>query len=709
MVNLDNKRLPMNKKKISNFFTGIVDVLFSRQKLKSEMRELEALKEQARLLQATVVNAKDGIIITEANLENDGPKIVYVNEAFERISGYKAEEIIGKTPRVLQGKDTDRATLDILKQTLVSGMPYSGEILNYTKDGTPYWLDIQIVPVKDEEGNITHYTAIERDITDRKEVEKELRAQVEERERLNKVMQEYTDRLELKRLEEIEINEKLQSTNQAKTDFLANMSHELRTPMTGVIGMSYLLKDTSLNDEQEELVNTIQNSANTLLVLLNDILDFSKIEAKELSLERIPFALSDTLNETFNLLSPLAKEKNINLDVNLSDALPKNIWGDPARLSQIINNLLGNAIKFTHEGNVKLTGQIEKNNSIKVFISDTGPGIPEDKIDTIFEKFTQADNSVTRKYGGTGLGLAITKEIVDLMGGQIGVDSKVGQGSTFWFQIPIEQAGNEDVDAFNKRDMVPQNNKDLRNASDIKALLVEDAPVNKVFARKLLTKFGFSNINEADNGQEALKEYKSGKYDVIFMDCQMPEMDGYEATKEIRKHGDNDTLIIAMTANAMLGDREKCLDAGMNDYISKPLRPDRLKNLLAKYFNLGKSDDAMDTPKKMDGNPPVDLEHLRLFTDGDKEEEQALFTLYLDQAQQSVQILKSSISEQDNEKWRSEAHRFKGSSANFGATKLQELCEAAEMNYEEGVADLKVRLVSIQKELDKIKEFLSEL
>lgn len=699
----------MNKKKISNFFTGIVDVLFSRQKLKSEMRELEALKEQARLLQATVVNAKDGIIITEANLENDGPKIVYVNEAFERISGYKAEEIIGKTPRVLQGKDTDRATLDILKQTLVSGMPYSGEILNYTKDGTPYWLDIQIVPVKDEEGNITHYTAIERDITDRKEVEKELRAQVEERERLNKVMQEYTDRLELKRLEEIEINEKLQSTNQAKTDFLANMSHELRTPMTGVIGMSYLLKDTSLNDEQEELVNTIQNSANTLLVLLNDILDFSKIEAKELSLERIPFALSDTLNETFNLLSPLAKEKNINLDVNLSDALPKNIWGDPARLSQIINNLLGNAIKFTHEGNVKLTGQIEKNNSIKVFISDTGPGIPEDKIDTIFEKFTQADNSVTRKYGGTGLGLAITKEIVDLMGGQIGVDSKVGQGSTFWFQIPIEQAGNEDVDAFNKRDMVPQNNKDLRNASDIKALLVEDAPVNKVFARKLLTKFGFSNINEADNGQEALKEYKSGKYDVIFMDCQMPEMDGYEATKEIRKHGDNDTLIIAMTANAMLGDREKCLDAGMNDYISKPLRPDRLKNLLAKYFNLGKSDDAMDTPKKMDGNPPVDLEHLRLFTDGDKEEEQALFTLYLDQAQQSVQILKSSISEQDNEKWRSEAHRFKGSSANFGATKLQELCEAAEMNYEEGVADLKVRLVSIQKELDKIKEFLSEL
>ena len=261
----------------------------AEQLLDGKSRELyelnEKLREDSRLLEATVVTAKDGVMITTADLENGGPEIIYVNEAFTRITGYDADEVIGKTPRILQGPDTDRAELDRLKETLAAGKSFKGEVKNYTKDGDPYWLDISIAPIHDEAGEITHFTAIERNITDRKRFEEDLQQEVSERKRVEMQMQEYADKLELIRFEAVDAQKKAEAASRAKTEFLANMSHELRTPMNGIIGMAEMLMDSHLDMDQRENAETLHGSSENLLSILNDILDISKIEAGELENE----------------------------------------------------------------------------------------------------------------------------------------------------------------------------------------------------------------------------------------------------------------------------------------------------------------------------------------------------------------------------------------------------------------------------------------
>lgn len=498
-------------------------------------QELEASREELDRLSTVARYASDSVVITDRDA-----KITWVNPAFTETTGYTAAEALGRTTsELLNGPNTDPATIERIRDHLVRGARLSTEILNRHKDGHDVWIQTQLVPVLGDDGTVSHVIGVERDIS----VQKAHAAELAEA----KLAAERADR--------------------AKSEFLANTSHEIRTPMNGIIGMAEVLSESDLAPDSQEQVRIILDSAQSLLQIINDILDLSRLESGRFEIADEDFDLRACVEGAVDLIRPTASAKGLDLRLEFDPNLPAVVRSDDGRLRQILLNLMGNAVKFTAQGSVELRVRagVDDPYRLSFDVIDTGEGLSEEQQTRIFDRFSQADAGITRKFGGTGLGLAITRCLAQEMGGGISVHSALGDGSCF--TVVIQSKGPA------APVLAPENTvtADLSVLSGRTILLAEDNRTNRVLVHKFLEGLGVT-IQDAENGRIAVDLCRAQVPDLILMDMSMPELDGISATQEIRALPGPQPAIIALTANAFESDRKACRAAGMDGFLSKPLR-----------------------------------------------------------------------------------------------------------------------------------------
>ena len=548
------------------------DVTELRRQKRALEKQANALEEQAKALvkakqDADVATLKmqrlaliaqsttDSIITTDENVN-----ITWVNPAFTQMTGYSLDEVMGKNPAaILNGPSTDPDTVQDIAMAGIEGREVRVEIENHHKDGSAIWIETDIKPIFDQDGHFLMNLSVQRDVTvAKKQAEKLKDALIEAK-----------------------------SAAETKSNFLATMSHEIRTPMNGVIGMADLLGQTNLDEHQSEFVDTICQSGEALLGIINDILDFSKLDGGKMEIESSPFSVQETFSSVKKLMSPIAQEKGLDLRLAFKTKLPEYLLGDSGRIRQILLNLIGNAIKFTAEGSVSIDishAETERGIEVRIKITDTGIGIPIDRLDRIFEQFAQAEEDTSRRFGGTGLGLSISRLLAQRMGGDIYVTSEENKGSIFETVFYLEPTKATDF-----TQVASQQSVSVDFLSGKSILVAEDNRTNRLLIKKMLADTN-ANVTFAQDGVLAIEKFSSMSPDLILMDISMPHKDGKQATLEIRDIeqglGRTRVPIIALTANAFKEDREACFAAGMDGFLTKPIRKATLNAELNRVWNL---------------------------------------------------------------------------------------------------------------------------
>jgi PAS domain S-box-containing protein len=573
----DGSSFPVEVKSIGieinnhRFVLSIVRDITNRIKNEEETRELASLVE----------NTEDAII--GKNLKGI---ITSWNRGAEEIYGYKREEAIGKYISLIIHEEKIDDFYKIMKKIKNGDKVKGFESIRKKKNGKLINVAITVAPIYDLEGNLIGASNITRDITEEKKIEKELRDKYDEISTLYEELIAIEEELRTNYQELEKAKEEADKANKAKSEFLANMSHEIRTPMNGIIGVIDLLKLTKLNNNQKEYLDMLSHSSRLLLGILNSVLDISKIESGKFELNLKPFNLKKTLDRTIKELSIACNNKNLEVFYYIDPYINFNLIGDEIRLNQVLINLINNAIKFTEKGQIvfKVKKLDSTNNKLilEFSVRDTGIGIKEDFKNDIFKKFVQQDMTYTKKYDGTGLGLAISRDIAKLMNGDIWFDCIENKGSTFYFTAEFLLDYTKDTDDENS----DLSDEKIAINKTKKILIVEDNEINMKIACEIIDRLGYK-FQCAYDGKQALEILKESTFDLILMDIQMPELNGYDTTKIIRK-GEIGTqkhiYIIAMTAYSMKGDREMCIEMGMDDYIAKPFDINTLKNVILKFL-----------------------------------------------------------------------------------------------------------------------------